>query len=177
MIKIGFKLSIMSTVLLLAVVSDLRTYKIKNSITYSFMAAGLTANILMEGLKGMVFSLQGILIPVACLIVLYMMRFIGAGDIKLFSAVGAVMGADFALYAVAYSFICGGAIASLLIMTRKNGAVRLRYLLSYMKCCLISMKPFQYTDFEDKQDGSKFHFSIAVATGTIAAVLLNTPVL
>ncbi len=173
MIAIELKLVIISALLLLALVSDLRTYRIKNSITYSFMLVGLTANLAMEGPKGVMFSLQGIIMPVAGLIVLYMMRVIGAGDIKLLSAVGAVMGAGFALYAIVYSFICGGVIASLLILIRRNGIERFKYLFSYIKSCVISMELLQYTDLKDKQDRSKFHFSIAVASGTAAAVILG----
>lgn len=173
MIAIELKLAIISVLLLLAVVSDLRTYRIKNSITYSFMLVGLAANVAMRGPKGMIFSLQGIILPVAGLTLLYILRVIGAGDIKLLSAVGAVMGADFTLSAIAYSFICGGVIASLLILVRRNGIERFKYLVSYMKSCIISMELLQYTDFKDKQNKSKFHFSIAVASGTVAAVIIN----
>jgi prepilin peptidase CpaA len=159
--------------MLLAIVSDLKTYKIKNTITYSFMLAGLLSNFVMEGFKGLVFSLQGIMLPVVCLIVLYMMGIIGAGDVKLLSAVGALMGAGFTSNAIIFSFICGGIIAAFLIVIRRNGIERLKYLLLYIKCSIISMKLVTYADFEDKQNGSKFHFSIAVASGTAAAVLIG----
>lgn len=159
--------------LLLAMISDLATYKIKNTITYSFMIAGLLSNFAMEDLKGVVFSLQGITLPVVCLIALYMMGIMGAGDVKLFSAVGAVMGAGFTLYVMFYSFICGGIIAAFLILVRRNGIERLKYLILYIKCCIISMKLIPYTDFKDKRDGSKFHFSIAIASGTAVAALIG----
>lgn len=173
MIAIEFKLVIISALLMLSLVSDLRTYRIKNYITYSFMLAGLTANLAMEGPKGMIFSLQGIMLPVVGLILLYMMRVIGAGDIKLLSAVGAVMGAGFILSAMLYSFICGGIIASLIILIRRNGIERFKYLFSYMKSCLVSMELLPYADSQDKQDRGKFHFSIAVASGTAAAVIIG----
>lgn len=159
--------------LLLAVISDITTYKIKNTITYSFLIIGLTLNFVMEGIKGIRLSFQGIMLPVACLILLYMMEIIGAGDIKLLSAIGAVMGANFASYAMVYSFICGGIMAVLLILIRRNGTVRLKYLYLYIKSCFISMKLLQYADFKDKQDGSRFHFSIAVASGTAAVVIID----
>lgn len=141
------------------------------------MAMGLAINIIHEGLKGMFFSAQGIILPVLCLITLYMMRMIGAGDIKLFSAIGAVMGAGFTLHVVLYSFICGGVIASLFILIKRNGLKRFKHLATYIKSCFISMRPLQYADFADKQDGSKFHFSIAASLGTAAAFLLNSPML
>lgn len=171
MIAIVFRLVIISALLLLALVSDLRTYRIKNTITYSFMLVGITANIVMEGFNGIAFSLQGIMLPAASLFILYMMRIIGAGDIKLLSAVGAVMGAGFALHATVYAFICGGFIAAVLILTRRNGVERLMYLHTYIKSCLLFGSLLQYTDFRDKQESGRFHFSIAVASGTAVVII------
>lgn len=158
---------------MLALASDFKTYRIKNSITYSFMLIGLTANVTMGGFKGMVFSLQGIVLPAVCLVILYMMRVIGAGDVKLLSAIGAVMGAGFALYTAAYAFLCGGLIAALLILIRRNGVRRFKYLLEYVKGCLLSVSLLEYTDFSDKQEAGRFHFSIAVATGTAVAYIVH----
>ena len=78
MIAIAIKLIIISMLLLFALVSDLRTYSI-NYITYGFMLIGLTLNFAMEGLRGLAFSLQGIIIPALFLFILYIMRIIGAG--------------------------------------------------------------------------------------------------
>lgn len=174
---IELRVAIIMPAILLALVSDLRSYKIKNSITYGFMAAGLAANLMLEGIPGILFSLQGIIAPVICLLLLYTLRMIGAGDIKLFCAVGAAMGAAFTLYALAYAFVCGGVIAAILILNRQNGLQRLRHIAAYTKSCFLLMKPLSYTDFAEKQDGSKFHFSIAAASGTVAALLLNTSIL
>jgi len=154
-------------------VSDLRSYKIKNSITYGFMLAGLAANFTGKGFKGLMFSLQGIMLPAVCLLVLYMMRAVGAGDIKLLSAIGAVMGSRFVLYATAYSFICGGVIAIGIILARRNGIVRFKYLFTYIKSCILSMELLQYADFKDRQNAGKFHFSIAVALGTAVTIISN----
>jgi prepilin peptidase CpaA len=137
------------------------------------MLVGLTANLAMEGFEGLMFSLMGIVLPAACLIVLYVTRIIGAGDIKLLSAVGAVMGAAFALNVTISSFICGGFIASGLILTTHNGVARFKYLLQYMKSCYLTMKLLQYADFEDRKEAGRFHFSIAIASGVVAVILFK----
>lgn len=164
---------IVSVLLLLALASDLKTYKIKNSITYSFMLAGLTVNFVGGGAGGLVFSLQGMILPAAVLFVLYVMKVLGAGDIKLLSAVGAVMGAGFVMHATACSFICGGIIALGLILARQNGAERFKYVLLYVKSCFLTMNLLQYEDLEDRQRSGKFHFSIAIASGTAAAFIVH----
>jgi prepilin peptidase CpaA len=173
LISIELKLIIISALFLFALVSDLRTYKIKNSITYSFMVVGLTANFAEEGFEGFVLSFQGIILPAACLMILYIMRIIGAGDIKLLSAVGAVMGSGFAIYATLYSFICGGFIATGIILIRRNEIVRFKYFLTYIKSCLLSMELLQYADFKAKQEGGRFHFTIAIASGTAAVIIIH----
>lgn len=173
MIIIAYEPVIISVLLLLALISDLKTYKIKNSITYGFMLVGLTLNLAKAGSQGLFFSLQGIMLPAVCLMVLYAMRAVGAGDIKLLSAIGAVMGAGFALHAAACSFIFGGIIAFGIVLFRHNGMGRLKYLLTYIKSCVLSMELLQYTDFEDKQDAGKFHFSIAIASGTTTALIAH----
>lgn len=174
LIAIVFKLIIISMLLLLALISDLRTYSIKNFITYGFMLLGLTVNLVMEGVSGLAFSLQGIILPAACLFILYIMRILGAGDVKLLCAVGAVMGAAFALYAAVCSFICGGFIASGLMLARKNASERFNHLILYLTSCFLTMEILQYTDFKNRQDGGKFHFSIAIASGTAAVIIINS---
>ena len=172
MITITIKLVAIILLITLALESDLRTYKIKNTVTYSFMLAGMILNLLSEGPRGFILSLLGIVLPLICLFALYALRFIGAGDIKLLGAVGAIMGASFALYAAAFSFICGGLMAIAIIIKGKNGMERLGYLLEYIKSCLLSGKLLKYTDFNHKNGNGEFHFSIAVASGTAAAYAL-----
>lgn len=159
--------------LLLALISDLRTYKIKNSITYSFMFVGMAVNLSGEGLKGLLFSLQGIILTAVCLFILYIIRVVGAGDVKLLCAVGALMGAPFALSAAICSFICGGFIASGIILARHNRSERFKYFIQYIKSCFLTMKLLHYTDFKDIGESGKFHFSIAIASGTAAVIILS----
>lgn len=171
MIQIGFKIFIIAILLLLALISDLATYKIKNTITYGFMLVGLIINSMAKGYEGMIFSFQGILLPVACLAALYMLGVMGAGDIKLFSSIGAIMGAGFVSGSMIFSFLCGGVIAVALMLIRRNGAERLQYLGTYIKNCVLSMNVAGYADLKTPRDGSRFHFSTAVASGTVVAIM------
>lgn len=172
MIAIAFKQASVLLLLLLALISDIKTCKIKNFITYGFMIAGLAINYKEKGIEGFVLSLQGIILPVVCLLILYIIKVIGAGDIKLFSAVGAVAGGGFVLYAIVFSFICGGFIASGIILARKNGLKRFKNLLLYVKSCLISMRLLQYEDPETAEETGRFRFSIAIASGTAAVLMV-----
>lgn len=151
----------------LALISDIKTYKIKNYILLPFIIAGFITNIYIDGISGLVFSFKGMAVPSILLITLFALRMLGAGDIKLFSTIGAIMGLDFVLYTMAYSFLAGGAMALFLIIFRKNGIERFKYLFEYLKSCIITLSILPYTDFKDKSDGGKFRFAFAIAFGVL----------
>lgn len=176
MISIILKYCELALLLILALISDIKTYKIKNNIVYPFILIGLITNLYLDGLDGLTSSFKGIIIPIALLILLFILRMLGAGDIKLFSAIGSIMGLEFVTYTIIYSFIAGGVMALSTIIIRKNGIKRLVYLFQYIKSCFLTMSALPYTDFEDKSDGAKFRFAFAVVggVGINLCILLNT---
>jgi prepilin peptidase CpaA len=158
--------------LLLSLISDIKTYRIKNSITFPFVALGLITNFLSGGLQGLGDSLAAFILPPTLLIILYMARMLGAGDIKLFRAIGSIMGTHFVFHATICSFLCGGIIALAVIIIRKNGRQRMQHLIKYIKTCIATLSLHPYTTFEDKRDGAKFRFSYAIFSGTMISLLV-----
>lgn len=75
-------------ILLSAVVSDFRGYRISNRLIALGLFSGLIFRILGEGSIGIVHFMVNISIPVILLYLLFQLRALGAGDIKLFSVVG-----------------------------------------------------------------------------------------
>ncbi|KAB3532809.1 A24 family peptidase [Alkaliphilus serpentinus] len=157
---------------LLACMGDVKTYKVKNSLTIPFAILGGAINILDHGTKGLVDSVLGILLPIVILFILFVLRMLGAGDIKLFAAIGSILGIKMVFNVMIYSFIAGGIIAFLLILLRKNGLKRIRHFLLYMKLCLFSRYLLPYEDFEKKDDG-KFKFTIAILMGLLTTLFLH----
>lgn len=158
----------------LSLVSDTREYKIKNTITLGISTIGLITNLILYGLEGLIFSLAGWLIPVVLLFIFFALRMLGAGDIKLFAAVGAIMGWKFSVYSIIYSFIAGGIIALIIMLVRKNAIKRLRYFIHYIKNCLLTLSLQDYSDFKNHSAEDKFRFSYAAAPGILlqAVILL-----
>lgn len=130
------------------------------------MLAGIATNTIFFGVNGFIFSITGCLVPVLLLIIFFALRMLGAGDIKLFAAIGSIMGLEFVLYNMAYSFLAGGVIALGILTVNRNGAQRFRHLWRYLKSCFLTLSLQPYTNFEDKSDRAKFRFSYAVACGT-----------
>lgn len=174
MIIITIKYFEITILLILALISDIKTYKIKNSILYPFIILGVITNFHLNGLDGVFFSLKGVITPFLLLIIFFILRMLGAGDIKLFSAIGSIMGGELVLYTILYAFLVGGLIALLLMIIRKNGGNRLKHLFQYLKSCLITHSVLPYTDFNDKNDGGKFRFTIAIVCGVCIEIYLLT---
>lgn len=156
----------------MALASDIKGYRIRNKLTFSFMLAGLGTNLILGGIKGVSEALLGILVPFVLLILLYALRLLGAGDVKLFCALGAILGYSDVLKVMVYSFIAGGVIASIILLIRKNAKERILHFINYLKYSMLTFSLQPYTDFDNK-DGGKFRFAYAVASGGIIYILLG----
>lgn len=109
-------------VLALASVSDLRNRRIPNVVTFTAVAFGLVLNGLFFGLDGLRESGQGFGLGLAMLFGLFVLRWMGAGDVKLMAAVGAIKGPEFVFYACLWSAVFGAVLALVgLIRSRKLG--------------------------------------------------------
>ena len=146
----------LSLLLILALISDIKLYKIKNIIILPFIIIGIMTNILNSGLYGFRNSLIGVAVPVVVLIILYALKMLGAGDIKLFGAIGSIMGYEFCLFTIVFSFIAGGVIACILILLRKNGRKRFSHFFEYIKACIVCFALLPYSDFDDKMMEQSF---------------------
>lgn len=127
----------------------------------------------MSGLEGVAQSLAAMLLPILLLGILYALRMLGAGDIKLLSAIGAIMGIEFVLYTAAFSFLVGGLMAVLLLLLRKNAKKRFLHLFHYFKNLLFSFSIVPYTDFKEHRDGGKFPFAIAICCGAVTELAMQ----
>lgn len=166
-----FKITIVLILLCLSLISDIKTYKIKNKLVFTFMTMGIAINTMIGGLEGLKFSLLGLATPIFVLFILYVLRMLGAGDIKLFAAIGSIMGLQFVTSSMIYSFISGGAIGVIVILSRKNAFERFKYLWLYLKNIFLSKSIQPYTDFNDKEDKGKFRFAYAIFIGTIITIV------
>ncbi len=166
------KIAETAIILIFSVFSDIKYSKILNKITLPGILTGLLTNFLFEGTKGAADSISGAALPVLLLFALFALRLLGAGDVKLFAAVGSVMGAGLVLRCMAYSMLSGGVIAVLFIAARKNAVERFKYLFTYLRLCFLTLKVCPYQDFEKKGSGL-FRFSYAAASGTLIALLAD----
>lgn len=157
----------------LASMDDIRTGKISNRIVFPFIAAGIITNIYLSGISGISHSLLGMATPFLLFIPLYAIGLFGAGDIKLFCALGSAGGPFFILQCMAFSFLAGGIIASIVMLLRNNFRSRFTYLLAYIRNCLLTLSIKSYKSPEDQNGGGGFPFAPAAAIGTLITIILQ----
>jgi len=121
---------ILSGLLMAAVVSDLRTRRIPNALVVYGATLGLTLQALAPtgtGLfpgtePGLLTGLLGGLSGLALFLPLYVLRLMGAGDVKLVAMAGVWLGAQGVAYAVLWSLVAGGVLG--LVAAVVSGALR-----------------------------------------------------
>src|SRR3712207_9290397 len=75
-----------------AAIIDVRSRRIPNWLTASLVLAGIALNVWRAGLLGVALAAAGVALGLAVLLPVYMLRGIGAGDVKLLAGLGAVLG-------------------------------------------------------------------------------------
>lgn len=105
--------AVLLALLACAATIDCRTYRIPNWLT----GAGLLAGVVLSAIHGerpaqdVLLSLGGAATGFAVLLPLYLLRTLGAGDVKLMAMVGAFLGVQDTLWALVFVFATGGLVA------------------------------------------------------------------
>ncbi|MBI3976627.1 MAG: prepilin peptidase [Chloroflexi bacterium] len=107
---------------------DVRARRIPNVLTLPAALLGLILNGLMYGQAGLLSSGLGWLLAVGVLLVPFAMRWLGAGDVKLVAALGALKGPDFVLATIVYAAVAGGAVALVVLVRQRRLIAAGRYL-------------------------------------------------
>ncbi|SFE45559.1 A24 family peptidase [Trichococcus pasteurii] len=87
---------------------DLKERKIPNKITFTGILIGILFNSITGGWTGLLQSIIGMFAGLAIFFIPFVMGGMGAGDVKLMGAIGALMGWRFSLITALYSAIVGG---------------------------------------------------------------------
>ncbi len=109
----------MLLVVLVAAVYDVRYRRIPNWLSLTGVVFGLAMNtFLYEGWPGLRLSLIGLAVGFGVYFFLYMLRAMGAGDVKLMAAVGAIVGWQDWFGTFLITAMIGGLMALILVATK-----------------------------------------------------------
>jgi len=149
-------------ILIAGSVTDVRSGKVYNSLTYSAVAAGLLLNaFLRPGGLGLEASLYGLLTGFVPMFVIYVAGGLGGGDVKLMAATGAFLGPRATLYALLYTCIVGGVLALGILLWREGFAGIYLRIRDWRKSRLA----------EDGHTAHRFPFAVAVLAGAVWSIV------
>lgn len=90
---------------------DVRYRRIPNVVVLATLIIGLIINIIFGGLNGMFSSLGGCALAFSMMLMFHIFGAMGAGDVKLFAAIGAILGLKLVLPTFLIVVLLGGALA------------------------------------------------------------------
>lgn len=173
---------ILGAIIVPCVVHDLKGYRIPNAWILTGWIAGMFYQICQKGWTGIPFWFLSLLPPILILLPLYLLRVLGAGDIKLFSVVIGILGWESTLGVFICSFLCAAGMSLFQMAKKRNIGVRLLYFQSYCRDVfeMAALKPRNikniksllkelppYYDKHRDGYGVVIHFSIAIVFGVI----------
>jgi prepilin peptidase CpaA len=147
---------------------DVRYRRIPNWATLPGTALGLGLNGLFLGWQGMKESGLGLLVGFGALVVLFVLGWMGGGDVKLMAAVGALKGYPFIVSALFYSLIVGIVIGVAMLIWNRKTLRTFKSLYFVIGSRVTKLIPKQNIDPEQTQ---KLPFGLAIVLGTLWALI------
>jgi prepilin peptidase CpaA len=148
-----------------AVREDLLTHRVPNALTGPVLALGLLFQLAQSGWIGLGDALLGALVGLAMLMPFYLLRAMGAGDVKLLTALGAALGPYWALVAGVDTLIAGGVFAvGYLLYGAAQAALR-----PVGVPWIVRLHCARARAHELRR--ARFPYAIAIATGSVAALV------
>lgn len=154
-------------VVLICAVSDLLYGKIYNVVTYPAALLGLVLALVAGGPSELLLHLAGFAIGFVPFFLVFLVRGIAGGDVKVMGAVGAIMGYPLAVSGLFHIILVGGVFAVSLMLWK---GVLWRSVRNAAWVVLSWMLPMETRKLE-ASNSEKFGFGMPVAVGAIWATL------
>jgi prepilin peptidase CpaA len=153
-----------------ACVTDLRTRRIPNLLTFGSAATALLFHGATGGLPGLGLAFGGWSVGLVLFLPVFLLRGLGAGDVKLLAALGAWLGPSLALWTGLYTAIAGGVLA--LAVAAGHGYLRKAFqniflVLTHWR--VIGVRPIASLSLE-QAEGPRLAYAVPIAVGLLVAL-------
>jgi prepilin peptidase CpaA len=157
----------------MACVSDLRSRRIPNLLTFGAAAAGVLFHGVTGGAGSGLTSVGGVVVGIALLVAVYLVGGLGAGDVKLVGALGAWFGPMDTVWLVLYTGVAGGVLAIAVAARHSYLRQALRnigLLLAYWR--LAGIRPMGGLTLQTA-GGPRLPYATSILAGTAATIWLR----
>lgn len=149
------------TIAAVSMIMDLRWAKVDNGWILFSLLQGLILSVLEQGFSGIFTFSAGALFPFLVLIILFRFRMMGAGDIKLFCALGGVMGTGEILKCILFSLFLGAVISVAILISNGCISQRFLYFIRYIDKTVSTGKIIPYRQ-KGMASPENFHFTVPI---------------
>ena len=142
---------------------DLRTRRVPNVATMAIAAAGIAMAVLNVSCLTLWLALAGCVLGLLLMLPGHVFGATGAGDVKLFAAMGTLLGPHGVLMAFLYTAIAGGILAfSIAVRRRRLGR-------SISQVATLVRTGTNAAEIEAEGQNNRFAYAPAIAAGTLVA--------
>ena len=157
-------------VLTVAVGFNWKHYRIPNTLVLIGFGAGLILSVIREGSMGLLHGLLRAAIPVFALYLLFFVRTLGAGDIKLFAVTATMCSTTEEVWKIILlSFVIGAVIGLIRLLLNGQLFVRISNFVTYFLQCVQSQSVEPYQTIAPKE--AYLHFSVCILLAYAAVTL------
>lgn len=155
----------LSLLVTISALTDLHKQKIPNALTLPTAILAVIFHTNAAGLEGFCYSSSGWIIGIAFLIIPYALNAMGAGDVKLLAAIGAIVGPAAVINVFFYSALVGGAYALLHRLFSQERFVFFGELFQIIKHFILYRKLLTIKR-NSEEKGALICYGLAIAVGT-----------
>jgi prepilin peptidase CpaA len=156
--------------LIVAAYIDGKQLRVPNWLTYPMVFAGLVYSAFAGGWAGLGDGVLGMFVGLACLLPLYAVGGMGAGDVKLLAGVGAWLGVSVTFYAFCVSTVVGAVMAVAMVVYHRSVAKHYSQLLLILSEWLTIRNPKELSQIAARRKPSMLllPYGIPICVGSIA---------
>lgn len=147
-----------------AIALDLRWRKIPNWLTGCAVVAGLGLHTSRNQITGFLFSLEGAVLGLALFLVMYVSGWIGAGDVKLYAAVGSFLGPAQTCSAAIIVMLVGGLFALVVLALHQGWRSTGLWLWSHVQAMALMQSVQLPTSAQAREP--QVPYAVAIGVGT-----------
>ena len=156
-----------------AAISDVKTRRIPNRLTYPALLAGLLLQGTLNGWPGLLRGVGGGLIFGGVFMLCYLVRAMGAGDVKLAAALGCIVGSAATAQVMFATALAGGALAVIFMVLSGRVIATLRNTLRVAGFHALHGLQVHPTVNLDNPAAVRMPYGLAFAVGTFCWAVLS----